>query len=161
MKKLDIFCFFAWILQSNSIHDKLESPDVISVASNKTMGSNFHQVMDPLAPTLLETCTMALVGCFVLLPPKKGGVLSEERPFCVLWLWIFIANTFFLLLFILQMFLFPKSTFRNVIHDTFRMLKEHFQTDIPFIRTGATARWWTDLGFLEAMLAPNLGDRWS
>ena len=43
---------------------------------------NFHQVMDPLAPTLLETCTMALVGvvflCFVT--PKKGWVLSEERP---------------------------------------------------------------------------------
>ena len=86
---------------------------------------NFHQVMDPLAPTLLETCTMALVGvvflCFVT--PKKGWVLSEERPCIVSMAVDFDCKHlfFFVSLFlVLRMFLFlRKSTFSRVIHDRF------------------------------------------
>ena len=80
---------------------------------------------------------------YVLLPQKKGWVLSEERPCFVSMAVDFdCEHLFFVSLFlVLQMFSFlRKSTFSNVIHDRF-----------PLSRTGAMARWWTNLGFLEAI----------
>ena len=88
---------------------------------------NFHQVMDPLAPTLLETCTMALVGvvflCFVT--PKKGWVLSEERP-CIVSMAVDFdcKHLFFLFLFFWFCGCFYFSANRPSA--------ESFMTDFPF-----------------------------
>ena len=104
-----IFRILAWILQSNSIHD------------------NFHQVMDPLAPTLLETCTMALVGLFFLccVTPKKGWVLSEERPCFVLMTVDFDCEHLF--------FCFSFFGFAEVFYfSANRPSVESFMTDFPF-----------------------------
>ena len=103
-----IFRMFACLLQSNRIHD------------------NFHQVMDPLAPTVLETCTMALIGLFsyVLLPQKRVGAFGRKAMHCFNGCGFWLRTPFFLFLFFWFCRCFYFSANRPSV--------ESFITDFPF-----------------------------